>query len=64
MIEWVDAFSYTVGVGVDDQVQSQLVGYLVTELDHFPELPGGVDVEQRKRNGSRVERLTGQMQEH
>ena len=61
VVERVDAFSYAAGVGVDDQVQSQFCGCLVTELDHFPKLPGGVNVEQRERNWSRVEGLTGQM---
>ena len=36
----------------------------IAELDHLAELVGGVDVQQRKRNRPRVERLLRQPQQH
>ena len=46
-----------------DQVDIRLGGGAVPELDHLPELPGGVHVEQRERKPPGEEGLTGQVQE-
>ena len=51
-------------VGVDDEPRADLLGHPVAELDHLAELVGGVDVEQRKRNRTGVERLLRQPQQH
>ena len=51
-------------VGVDDEPRADRLGHLVAELNHFAELVGGVDVEQRKRNRARMERLLRQAQHH
>ncbi len=48
MVEGVDAPLDTFGIAVDDQVHSQPGGGVVTELVHRTELPGGVDVDERK----------------
>ena len=51
MVEGVDPpLSDTIRVGVDDQVEAQLGGGPVPELDHLPELPGGVHVQYRERD--------------
>ncbi len=51
-------------VRVDDEPGADGLGHLVAELDHLAELVRGVDVQQRKRDGPRVERLLGQAQQH
>ena len=48
---------------MNDQVEAQLGGGPVAELDHLPELPGGVHVQEREWEPSREERLAGQVQE-
>ena len=45
------------GVLVDDQLEPELGRHPVAELVHLPELPGGVDVEQRERRLRRIEGL-------
>ena len=48
---------------MDHQVEADLVGHAVPESDHLPELPRGVDVEERERDPAGVERLAGQVQQ-
>ncbi len=52
------------GVGVHDQPRADLGGVPVAELDHLAELVGRVDVQQRKRDRARVERLLREPQQH
>ena len=52
------------GVGVDDQPRADLGGVPVAELDHLAELVGRVDVQERKRDRARIERLLRQPQQH
>ena len=64
VVEGVDPVSDTIRVGVDDQVEAQLGGGPVPELDHLPELPGGVHVQYRERDLPGEERLAGDVQEY
>ena len=52
------------GVGVHDQPRADLRGVPVAEVDHLAELVGRVDVQQRERDRSGMERLLRQAQEH
>ena len=61
-LERLRAFADGFFVGVDDQPRADGVGHLVAERDHFLELVGRVDVEERKRNRARVERLLREAQ--
>ena len=51
-------------VGVDDEVQLELLGDPVPEGDHVPELPRRVDVQEGERESPGVEGLAGEVQEH
>ena len=44
MVERIDALLYTVLVDVFDHLDPKLLGCLITELDHFLELPCRVDM--------------------
>ena len=47
------------------QLQAELLrGVVVAKLDHLAKLPGGVDVQQRKRRFAGMERLHRQVQQH
>ncbi len=48
----------------DAQFESEFAGPAVAEFDHLVELPPGVDVQQRKRQRGRMERLARQVQHH
>ena len=52
------------GVGVDDQFRANQSGVVVAELDHLAELVGRVDVEQRKRDATWIERLLRETKQH
>src|SRR4029077_21025657 len=58
--QWVRSIVQGLLVGVDDQPDAQLPGELVPELYHFLELIGGIDVQQRKGDRTRVKRLLGE----
>jgi hypothetical protein len=60
--EGVDALRDAVRVGVHDQVEAELLRDAVAQLVHRPELPAGVDVQQRKWGQSRVESLQRDVQ--
>ncbi len=60
----IDAALHPVLVDMDDQVQPQPLGGLVAELDHLPEFPGGVHMQQRKGRLGRIEGLHRQVQHH
>ena len=51
-------------VHVHEQVETEPAGRLVPEADHFPELPGRVDMQEWEGRLGRVEGLHGQMQHH
>lgn len=51
-------------VGVDDQIKIELSRRLIAECDHLAELPGGVDMEDRKRNTTGMEGFSAQVQEN
>ena len=61
-IERIDAALHAVLIDMDDQIETQPLRRLVTERDHLPELPGGVDMQQRKWRLGGIERLHRQMQ--
>ena len=44
-------------IDVDDQVEAILFCQLVAELNHFPELPCGVDVQQREGQSAWIKGL-------
>jgi hypothetical protein len=48
---------------MDDQPRADRLGHPVAELDHLPELVGGVDVQQREGDRAGVERLLRQPQQ-
>ena len=64
MADRADAPGQAVLVGVDDEIEAELLGALIAERDHLLELPRRVDVHQRERQASRCEGLQRQMQEH
>ena len=64
MVERVDPAGRGFGVLIDDQVHARFRRHPVTQLVHFLELPGGVDMQQRERRGRGVERQPGQVQHH
>ncbi len=47
---------------MDQQFQPQPLRRFIPETDHFPELPGRIDMQQRKGWFAGIERLQGQMQ--
>src|SRR4029079_11700166 len=58
-----DALLHALLVGVHQEIDAELARRAVTELDHLPELPGGVDVQDRERHLARRERLAGEGQQ-
>src|SRR5665648_1060292 len=50
-------------VGMDDEIEAELLHRPVAEGDHVVELPGGVHMEQRERRLGRPERFPRQMQQ-
>ncbi len=51
-------------VDVDNQLETELFGYTIAKRDHFPELPRGVHVHQRKGNTSGVKGFAGKVQQY
>jgi hypothetical protein len=64
VIEGIDPALDRLGVLVDEQFHAALPGHLVTQFVHLPELPGGVDVQQRERWRRGMERLARQVKHH
>ena len=64
MTDRADAARQTFLIGVHDELEAELGGATVAERDHVAELPGGIDVQQRKRQLRRIERLQRQVQEN
>ena len=64
MSEGADALLYAFFIDVHDQVKPELLRYMVPERDHVPELPGGINMQQRERWLARVEGFQGKMQHH
>jgi hypothetical protein len=64
MRERRDPVRHALRVGMDDQVHAGVLGRLVPETDHLPELPGRVHVKQREGRFRRKERLLGEVQHH
>ena len=64
VVERVDPLRLGVRVLVDDELDARLGGDRVAQRVHVPELPAGVDVEQRERQRRREEGLLRQMQQH
>ena len=63
MIDGVDAALYAVLIGVNDEIEIEILGRLVAKRDHVLELPGRVDVEHGERQSLRIESLAGKMQQ-
>ena len=51
-------------VDVDDQFEPEFARDFVAECDHFAEFPGRIDMQQRKWQLPRIERLQSQVQKH
>ena len=51
-------------VGMNDQLHTNFFRHLVAELNHLPELPGGIHVHQWEWRLAWVESLTRKMQHH
>ena len=49
MIEWIDIESHAFGIDMHNQSQVGICGHHIAEFNHLFELPGGINVEQRKR---------------
>ena len=62
MVERVDVLGPPLRVDPDLQVEALLATVPIAELDHRPELPGRIDVQQREGQPSGVERLLRQPQ--
>jgi len=50
-------------IDVHHQIQAKLRRSLIAEVDHLFELPGGIDMQQRKGQLCRIECFDGEMQE-
>src|SRR5438105_5259562 len=61
-LERLRPFANRLFVGVDDEAGADALGHLVPERDHFLELVRGVDVQERKRDRSGVERFLREAQ--
>ena len=59
----IDAAREAVAVDVRDQLEAEFVDAGIAERDHLAEFPGGVDVQERKRRLSRIERFQRKMQQ-
>ena len=59
-----DAVLHPLLVGMHDQIEAEPPHLGIAKLDHLAELPGGVDMQQRKRRLARIERLQREMQHH
>ena len=64
MLERIDAVPDTLLVCVHEQLHPVAFGSLVSKLNHLPELPRGIHVQQRKRRLRREECLQGKVQHH
>ena len=64
MLERVDALVDAFLIRVHPQFKAKFFGDSIAKLDHFPELPRGVDVKKRKRNFARIERLARQVKQY
>src|SRR5262249_42492490 len=49
---------------MDDQIETEPLCRFITKRDHVAKLPGGVDMQQRKRKFCWIERLQREMQHH
>jgi hypothetical protein len=63
-LKWIGAVLDGLPIGMNNQFHPQPGGLEIAKLDHFPELIGGIDVQQRERDGSGMKRLLGQSQHH
>ena len=61
MTQRSDAACHTVLIDVNDEIKPMPGGGFIAEPDHFPELPGGVHVQQRKRRIAGRKRLQRQV---
>jgi hypothetical protein len=62
--DWANAAGEAVAIDVHDELKPKLGGTTVPERDHVAKLPGGVNVQQRKRRLARIERLQRQVQQN
>ncbi len=62
--EGADPLGHPLLVDVHQQVEAALPRHAVAKLDHLPEFPGGIDVQQGKRRLGRKEGLARQVQHH
>ena len=58
-----DPCGHTIGIDMDDQIETEAGHRLVAEADHLAEFPAGIDMQQRKRQSGRIKRLLRQMQQ-
>ena len=64
MGDGADALLDALLVDMHQQINIVLLGDAVAELDHFLELPRGVDVQERERDLGRIKCLAGQVHHH
>ena len=61
VVEWIDVLLEPFAIDVHQEVDAVASRDGVAEGDHLPELPGGIDVEKRKRHPRRMERFQCQV---
>ena len=64
MLDGVDVLGQPVGVRPDQEPDLGLACHTVAELDHLPELPARVHVQQRERDGPGMKGFLGEAQHH
>ncbi len=64
VVEGVDPAPESLVVGVDAHIKAEFRRRPVPEGDHLPELPGGVDVQEREGDRRWPEGLAGQVEQH
>lgn len=62
VVKRIDVLRDGFRVGMDEQLNATLARHVVAELVHLPELPAGIDVQQRKGWRRGIERLAGKVQ--
>src|SRR3984885_4347094 len=62
--EWAYTRREPVAIDVNQKLETEFAHTLVAERDHLAKLPGGVDMQQRKRRLAGMESLHRQMQQY
>ena len=63
MAEWIDAVRQALTMGVYNQIEAEPRRGFVAKPDHLAKFPGRVDMQNRKRQLGRKERLTRKVQQ-